>query len=109
MHALLILIIAYKDILRKALSQTRNIYWLMSIGDQMTDWFGENSGLKVWYPNEMFDSSIVENTKRGKKHLQTVTAPSKACYMKLKKYVLVNSTIQYCSKFTENKFIRASN
>jgi len=46
--------VAYKDVLRRALSETRNVYWLMSIGDQMTDWFGKDTGLKVWYPNQLF-------------------------------------------------------
>tara|TARA_B110000977_G_C11051273_1_gene482418 strand:- start:958 stop:1947 length:990 start_codon:yes stop_codon:yes gene_type:complete len=100
--------VAYKDAFRRALSEQRNVYWLMSIGDQMTDWFGKHSGLKVWYPNEMFDSSIVENTyykKDGKKHLKIVTAPSDKCYAKLKDHVLKESTIQYCSTFKDDKYI----
>ena len=80
----------------------------MSIGDQMTDWFGKNSGLKVWYPNEMFDSSIIENTyyiKDRKKHLKTITAPSNNCYAKIKDYVLKESTIPYCSAFKDDQYI----
>ena len=100
--------VAYKDVLRKDLSETRNVYWLMSIGDQMTDWFGKHSGLKVWYPNEMFDSSIVGNNHNDpdqKGALKTVVAPTKRCYQKLKPKALVDSTIQYCQEFKKNSYI----
>ena len=100
--------IAYKDILRHALSDTKNVYWLMSIGDQMTDWFGKNSGLKVWYPNEMFDSSIVANDHNNPKiqgQLRTVIAPTQQCYSKLKGEALKSSTIQYCEAFKTDKYI----
>ncbi len=102
--------VAYKDVLRRALSDQRHVYWLMSVGDQMTDWFGKNTGLKVWYPNAMFDSSIVENNhndSQAKLHLQSVSAPSKQCYNKLKKYVLAQSTLQYCLAFKNNHFVKS--
>ncbi|MCF6777692.1 HAD family acid phosphatase [Thiotrichales bacterium 19X7-9] len=100
--------VAYKDVLRQALTDQRHVYWLMSIGDQMTDWFGKNSGLKVWYPNEMFDSSIVENNHNNRKEigtLQKVIAPSKQCYKKLQKNVLEYSTLQYCQLFKKDKYL----
>jgi hypothetical protein len=103
--------VAYKDILRQDLSKTRNVYWLMSIGDQMTDWFGKHSGLKVWYPNEMFDTSIVGNNHNHpsqKGALKTVVAPTEHCYQKLKQKALVDSTIQYCQRFKKDHFISSS-
>ncbi|MED7788839.1 hypothetical protein [Francisella sp. 19X1-34] len=102
--------VAYKDMLREALSDSRNVYWLMSIGDQMTDWFGEHSGLKVWYPNQMFDNSIVANDynhPNKKPHLRQVIAPTKECYAKFKDNVLKQSTLSYCSEFSSNKYINA--
>ncbi|WP_395946956.1 hypothetical protein [Caedibacter taeniospiralis] len=101
---------AYKEVLRRALSETRNVYWLMSVGDQMTDWFGKDTGLKVWYPNQMFDSSIVENNHNNpnaKLHLQTVTIPSNQCYAKLKDYALTQSTLNYCTAFKADHYISA--
>jgi hypothetical protein len=100
--------VAYKDVLRESLSQTRHVYWLMSIGDQMTDWFGKHSGLKVWYPNEMFDSSIVGNNgndSNKKGVLKTVVAPTEGCYQKLKDKALTDSTIQYCQTFKKNTYV----
>ena len=100
--------VAYKDILREDLTQTRNVYWLMSIGDQMTDWFGGHTGLKVWYPNQMFDSAIVGNNHNDPaKHtqLKTVVAPTKRCFHKLKDKALVDSTIKYCQGFDRNHYI----
>ena len=100
--------VAYKDVLRHALSATRNVYWLISMGDQMTDWFGKHSGLKVWYPNKMFDSAIVANDggdPNKNSQLKTVVAPSQTCYKKLKDSALIQSTIQYCRRFKQNKYI----
>ena len=102
--------VAYKDVLRRALSEKQHVYWLMSIGDQMTDWFGLDSGLKVWYPNMMFDSSIVENNHNNPKtslHLQTVTTPTNQCYTKLKEYALRESTINYCLAFKTDHYVNA--
>ncbi|WP_440993409.1 hypothetical protein [Cysteiniphilum litorale] len=103
--------VAYKDVLRRALSDQRHVYWLMSVGDQMTDWFGKDTGLKVWYPNAMFDSSIVENNHNNanaKLHLQSVTAPNNQCYNKLKKDVLAQSTLQYCVAFKNDHFVKSA-
>lgn len=100
--------IAYKDVLRQALSQARHVYWVMSIGDQMTDWFGKNSGLKVWYPNMMFDSSIVPNNHNNSSEkgvLQTVRAPTQQCYNHLKDKALMHSTIQYCEVFKADHYV----
>lgn len=100
--------VAYKDVLRQALTEMRHVYWLMSIGDQMTDWFGKDSGLKVWYPNEMFDSSIVPNNGNNPKKkgvLLTVVAPTQKCYEKLKSKALTHSTIKYCQAFKANHYI----
>jgi hypothetical protein len=102
-------LVAYKDIIRHELSIKRHVYWLMSIGDQKTDWFGEHSGLKVWYPNAMFDSSIVSNSDHSKvanSVLRTVIAPSTACFSQLKQQVLQQTTPAYCQGFIKNKFIR---
>ena len=102
--------VAYKDILREDLSKNRNIYWLMSIGDQMTDWYGGHTGLKVWYPNEMFDSAIVGNNHNNPKlktPLKTVVAPTKRCFNKLKDKALVDTTIKYCQGYSKNKYIRS--
>ena len=98
--------VAYKDTFRRVLSEQRNVYWLMSIGDQMTDWFGSHSGLKVWYPNQMFHSDIVSNNYDDPTNcaLKTVVAPSEQCYTQLKGGILEHSTIGYCKAFAENEY-----
>lgn len=53
--------VAYKDILREALEAERKVFWLMSIGDQLTDSLGEHSGLKVRVPNQFFHADINPN------------------------------------------------
>ncbi|QIV96064.1 hypothetical protein EDC55_11056 [Allofrancisella inopinata] len=98
--------IAYKDSFRQALAEQRNVYWLMSIGDQMTDWHGSHSGLKVKFPNQMFQSNIVPNNfyKQNDCNLKTVIAPSLQCYNKIKSGILEHATVSYCKKFKDNKY-----
>ncbi|APD50617.1 hypothetical protein [Francisella hispaniensis] len=98
--------VAYKDSFRQALSEQRNVYWLMSIGDQMTDWYGSHSGLKVKFPNQLFQSNIVPNNYDNPSNcmLMTVTAPTQSCYDKLKSGILEHGTINYCKNFKENKY-----
>ncbi len=98
--------VAYKDAFRQALSEQRNVYWLMSVGDQMTDWYGSHSGMKVWYPNQMFHSDIVSNNYTDTSNCteKTVVAPSEQCYNKLKDGILQNSTIKYCKNFPKNEY-----
>ncbi|CAK9083339.1 Retrovirus-related Pol polyprotein from transposon TNT 1-94 [Durusdinium trenchii] len=64
--------VAYKSVLRNWLHAQRNIYWVMSVGDQLTDSAGSQSGVRVKVPNFWFDSSVVPNPQAngGKIHLQ---------------------------------------
>lgn len=98
--------VAYKDSFRQALSEQRNVYWLMSIGDQMTDWYGSHSGLKVKFPNQLFQSNIVPNNYDNPSNcmLMTVTAPTQSCYDRIKSGILEHGTINYCKNFKDNKY-----
>lgn len=64
--------IAYKAVLRNWLHSNRRVYWVMSIGDQLTDSAGVQSGIRVKVPNFWFDSSVVANPQGngGKIQLQ---------------------------------------
>ncbi|QIV94934.1 HAD family acid phosphatase [Allofrancisella frigidaquae] len=98
--------VAYKDSFRQALSEQKNVYWLMSVGDQMTDWYGSHSGLKVRFPNQMFHSEIVPNNynKENDCDVRTVIEPTQQCYNQLKEGILEHSTINYCKEFNKNKY-----
>lgn len=98
--------VAYKDSFRQALSEQRSVYWLMSIGDQMTDWYGSHSGLKVKFPNQLFQSNIVPNNYDNPSNcsMMTVTAPTQSCYNRLKSGILEHATINYCKNFKDNKY-----
>ena len=98
--------VAYKDSFRQALSEQRNVYWLMSIGDQMTDWYGFHSGLKIKFPNQLFQSNIVPNNYDDPSNcsLMNVTAPTQSCYNILKSGILEHGTINYCKNFKDNKY-----
>jgi len=86
--------VAYKDLLKSALSKKYNIFWIMSIGDQLTDVFGENSGIKILIPNRLFKSSIVPHAnKKEDCGLDTVVKPSNECIQKFKS-VIINRTNQ---------------
>ena len=102
--------IAYKDVIRKAISQRDNVYWLMSVGDQLTDSFGGCSGMKTWVPNLLFQANVVpnqyaSNPNPGTKEscsIKTVVAPDDACMAQLigsgtDPEVLKKTTVSYCS------------
>ena len=57
--------VAYKAVLRNWLHAERQIYWMMSVGDQLTDSAGLQSGVRVKVPNFWFDSSIVPNPQEN--------------------------------------------
>lgn len=94
--------IAYKDIIRDALEKRDKIFWLMSIGDQLTDSLGSHSGMKIMVPNQLFQSDIVPNqlAPYGKGNCnRTVTVePNKACSKKLIDTAIEHSSVFYCKK-----------
>lgn len=57
--------VAYKSVLRNWLHAHQNIYWVMSVGDQLTDSAGSQSGVRVKVPNFWFDSSVVPNPQEN--------------------------------------------
>lgn len=93
--------VAYKDVLREALEQQRKVFWLMSIGDQLTDSLGEHSGVKVRLPNQFFHSDVVPNQYAsygaGSCARTTTIAPPRACAETLTAHALSVTTVEYCS------------
>lgn len=92
--------VAYKDIVREALETERNVFWLMSIGDQLTDSLGKHSGIKVRVPNQFFHADINPNqfASYGVGHcdpLETI-APPLECRLSLKPKALAVTNINYC-------------
>ncbi|MCS6260400.1 hypothetical protein G3479_14265 [Shewanella baltica] len=92
--------VAYKDIVREALEAERKVFWLMSIGDQLTDSLGEHSGLKVRVPNQFFHADINPNqfATYGVGHcgpLETIVPPLE-CSIALKPQALAVTNINYC-------------
>jgi len=81
--------IAYKDVLRNVLSEKDGVVWIMSIGDQLTDVYGKNSGVKILVPNQLFDNAIVPNPYYDKtgERVQVKELPSE-CYPQIKKVIL---------------------
>jgi len=81
--------IAYKDVLRKVLSEKDGVVWIMSIGDQLTDVYGKNSGVKILVPNQLFDNAIVPNPYYDKtgERVQVKELPSE-CYPQIKEIIL---------------------
>lgn len=93
-------VVAYKDIIREALEQRDNIFWLMSIGDQLTDSLGKHSGMKIRVPNQFFHSDIVPNQYApwgiGQCGCPTTIAPPPACAEALLDRAIEVSSLEYC-------------
>lgn len=93
-------VVAYKDIIREALEEKQNIFWLMSIGDQLTDALGEHSGMKIRVPNQFFHSDIVPNQYApwgaGQCGSPTTVAPPPACADALRDRALEVTAMPYC-------------
>jgi hypothetical protein len=87
--------VAYKDVVREALSRRDKAYWLFSIGDQLTDVYGDHSGIKLLVPNLLFDNSIVSNQyyDPGDTSRKEVVEPSPECYKALGDKVLEETAI----------------
>lgn len=92
--------IAYKDVIREALEQQRNVFWLMSIGDQLTDSLGEHSGMKVRVPNQFFHSDVAPNQDApwgvGQCGSPTTIAPPRDCAAKLVPAAIQYTNLEYC-------------
>jgi len=94
--------VAYKDVIREALEQQQNIFWLMSIGDQLTDSLGEHSGMKIRVPNQFFHSDITPNQYapwgKGQCASPTTIAPPATCSESLLERAVEVTSLTYCSK-----------
>ncbi len=94
--------VAYKDVIREALAQQQNIFWLMSIGDQLTDSLGEHSGMKIRVPNQFFHSDITPNQYApwgvGQCGSPTTIAPPTDCAETLRDRAIEVSSLEYCSR-----------
>lgn len=95
-------VVAYKDVIRAALAQQQNVFWLMSVGDQLTDSLGEHSGMKVRIPNQFFHSDIAPNQyapwgagQCGSPH---TIAPPRDCAATLLDRAIEVSSVEHCSK-----------
>jgi hypothetical protein len=95
-------VVAYKDVIRQALAQEENIFWLMSVGDQLTDSLGEHSGMKIRVPNQFFHSDIVPNQYApwgaGQCGSPKTIAPPQACAEVLRGHAIKVSSLEYCRK-----------
>jgi hypothetical protein len=94
--------VAYKDVIRQALEDQQNIFWLMSIGDQLTDSLGEHSGMKIRVPNQFFHSDITPNQYApwgsGQCSSPTTIAPPTTCSDSLLQRAVEVTNLSYCSK-----------
>lgn len=92
--------VAYKDVIREALEQQQNVFWLMSIGDQLTDSLGEHSGMKIRVPNQFFHSDIVPNQYApwgvGQCGSPTTIAPPANCAGSLLDHAIKVTSVEYC-------------
>ncbi len=92
--------VAYKDVIREALEQQEKVFWLMSVGDQLTDSLGRHSGMKVRVPNQFFHSDIVPNQYApwgaGQCNRPLTIAPPKACADSLLDKAVKYSSLDYC-------------
>ena len=99
--------VAYKDVVRQALSEQKGFFWLMSIGDQLTDSLGHHSGVKILVPNQLFQSDIVPNQfapwGKGKCDTHYTVAPDSSCFQQLQTTVLEKTSVSYCGACTEKK------
>jgi hypothetical protein len=100
-------VVAYKDVIREALEQEQKIFWLMSIGDQLTDSLGEHSGMKIRVPNQFFHSDIVPNQYApwgaGQCGSPQTIAPPPACAEVLRDHAIEVSSLEYCRKQPASK------
>lgn len=94
--------VAYKDVIREALEQQEKVFWLMSIGDQLTDSLGNHSGMKIRVPNQLFHSDIVPNQYApwgvGQCASPVTIAPPADCSAKLVGHAVEYSSVDYCGK-----------
>lgn len=94
--------VAYKDVIREALEEQEQVFWLMSIGDQLTDSLGEHSGMKIRVPNQFFHSDIVPNQYApwgvGQCGSPMTIAPPRDCAAKLVPHAIEVTSLEYCSK-----------
>ncbi len=92
--------VAYKDVVRQALAEKNGIFWLMSIGDQLTDSLGYHSGMKMLVPNQLFHSDIVPNQfapwGRGKCGSPRTIAPDASCSRKLMATAIEKTSVSFC-------------
>ncbi|MGR9013419.1 MAG: hypothetical protein ACU83U_07225 [Gammaproteobacteria bacterium] len=92
--------VAYKDVIREALEQQEQVFWLMSVGDQLTDSLGEHSGMKVRVPNQFFHADVSPNQwrfyGRGQCGSPTTIAPPRDCAESLIDHALKYSSLEYC-------------
>lgn len=92
--------VAYKDLIRQAMEAERNIFWLMSVGDQLTDSLGEHSGMKVRVPNQFFQSDIVPNQfapwGKGQCYSPHTMAPPAQCAIRLLPRAIQKTSLEYC-------------
>ncbi|MCP4659105.1 MAG: hypothetical protein GY856_27160 [bacterium] len=96
--------IAYKDIVRQALSRRDRAFWLMSVGDQLTDFWGEHSGLKMWVPNQLFHSNVVPNpTWEPGCTRQEIVAPATSCSEEIVGDVLALTQVSSCTACTKEE------
>lgn len=93
--------VAYKDVIREALERDEKVFWLMSVGDQLTDSLGEHSGMKVRVPNQFFHSDIAANQYApwgvGKCGSPATIAPPRDCAESLVGGALHYTSLSYCS------------
>lgn len=93
--------VAYKDVIREALEREQNVFWLMSVGDQLTDSLGEHSGMKVRVPNQFFHADVVGNQYApwgvGKCGSPVTIAPPRDCANTLLDQAIHYSNLNYCS------------
>ena len=100
--------LAINDIVRQALTQRDRIFWLMSIGDQLTDSFGKHSGAKLLVPNQIFHSNILPNPHSldiecSDPTRNKVTEPSDECSASLINEILEKTAISHCIACTDEK------
>jgi hypothetical protein len=89
--------IAYKDSVRRALTEKEKIFWVFSVGDQLTDIFGSHSGIKVMLPNQFFKSHVVPhiNTPDECSPLRVKMAEG-ACEDSLAMSILESTSAGFC-------------
>jgi hypothetical protein len=91
--------IAYKDVARQALSERDGAFWLMSMGDQSTDSYGQHGGARILIPNLLFNKAILFNnpSNPGFTRMQ-VLAPTQSQYLQLKNSILKSTDLSSALK-----------